>query len=530
MRTRTADLLITRERVRYTPSYANALFFLVLRPDSLYFAHRYQPKDTPSYAASYGTKMARGIFGDGMANKIAFTKRALEALRPAAKRYYRADTKVTGLGIAVYPSGSKRFFFRRGVAAFDTGRLHLGIWQDGDIPDMTIDQARRRAQAYNTMVNEGTNPADELAAARARQKHAITWSKFFRIYLEQHSRVHKKTWRSDWSQYKNHLAIWRNRTIWPDLEITPADVSHLFAKLVNAGHAPTANKVLAQARSMFARAAEWGMVGGPNPAAGIKKKAIAGRIRRVEPGEFPDLFAAIAAYPHDCMRELILAFVFIPMRSGNTKSMEIDAVSFTDGSWSIPDTKSGEPEIVPLSTIALELLSKRVCRMIGWDMVAKWDKSQQAKSRFETTGDAGDAERFRQMWTSVLGEIDARRGETPRYMFPSRSKCGHIVEYKRAWDWILTRAGIANDGPRKLRIHDMRRTICSIQANEGISLTIASRTLAHRNLETTRKIYTIVDMDPMRHALDTAANKMREYGCGYFTLAHTPPGADDNAQ
>ena len=57
-----------------------------------------------------------------------FSKTFLESLTPQAKTFTHTCEQIPGLGIAVHPTGTKTFFYRRRTNEFDTGRLPIGRW------------------------------------------------------------------------------------------------------------------------------------------------------------------------------------------------------------------------------------------------------------------------------------------------------------------------------------------------------------------------------------------------------------------
>jgi integrase len=74
------------------------------------------------------------------------------------------------------------------------------------------------------------------------------------------------------------------------------------------------------------------------------------------------------------------------------------------------------------------------------------------------------------------------------------------------WRRVVNRAGLAG-----LRIHDLRRTLGSWQAAAGVPLHTIGKSLGHRNLATTQ-IYSRLDLDPVRQAVETATSAMLAAG------------------
>ncbi len=91
--------------------------------------------------------------------------------------------------------------------------------------------------------------------------------------------------------------------------------------------------------------------------------------------------------------------------------------------------------------------------------------------------------------------------------------------YERVEDALIRARKVAADleidtnGSRlpDLRIHDLRRTLGSWQAKTGASLVVIGKSLNHKSTSTTA-IYARLDLDPVRHAVNTATSAMLEAG------------------
>ena len=66
----------------------------------------------------------------------------------------------------------------------------------------------------------------------------------------------------------------------------------------------------------------------------------------------------------------------------------------------------------------------------------------------------------------------------------------------RIWRKICIAAGLDD-----LKFHDLRKTFCSLLAQNGISTAVIQKLLEHSSPELTNKIYTNVD-PVLRHAID----------------------------
>ncbi len=210
-----------------------------------------------------------------------------------------------------------------------------------------------------------------------------------------------------------------------------------------------ANRLLALVRAMFNVASAIGFEG-HNPTAGVKKFKETSRDRYLQPDELPKFFASLDAEPNETLKDFFRVALFTGARRANVQAMKWDQLDLTAGVWRIPDTKSGDPVLVHLSSVVVEVLKGR------------------------------------------------KENSTSAWVFATHSKTGHLVEPKTAWRRLLHRAGLAD-----LRPHDLRRTLGSFQAAAGASLLTIGKALGHKSQGATA-VYARLDLDPVRTAVDAA--------------------------
>jgi integrase len=379
---------------------------------------------------------------------INFTKRAIEALPSAAPgtRDYYLDEKSSHLGVAITPRGTKSFFIQRRLQGKPT-RMIIGRF-----PEVTIDQARRKAAALNMEIAAGLDPYERTKPART----GLTFGEFFESeYLVRHARAHKKTWKQDADLFRLHLGgIARTKLG----TVTRRDLQQIHVAVGAAAGKRTANLVVGLVHAVYVKAREWSFFEGTNPAAGIRKFREHSRDRYLLPDEVPRFFAALSADVEEqgtaTWRDFFLLALFTGARRSNVLAMRWANIDLDGATWTIPrdETKTGTTYRLPLSQIAVEIL------------------------------------RYRR---GIVGD-DAE------WVFPSDGRRGHLVEPKAAWERIRRRSGL-----RDLRIHDLRRTLGSWQAAAGASLPIIGRSLGHLTPATTQ-VYARLDLDPVRQSVESA--------------------------
>ena len=379
------------------------------------------------------------------ARKLNFTKAALQALRKPlpGKRATYYDTQTRGLHLIITDKGTKTFYVRRKLNGVSE-RVVIGRF-----PDYPIEQARGKAGALNSAFSKGENPADLRRAARAE----LTLGTLFEEYIDRYARHHTKTWPDMQANFRRYLSHWQNRKL---STLAKAEVQKLHADLGKSNGRYTANRVLELLRAMFNKGISLGLCADYNPALGITKYRVKSRDRFMQADELPRFFRALAEEENRTIRDYVLLSLLTGARKSNVLAMRWEEINVERATWSIPETKNGEPLTVPLTQTAVEILKAR----------------------------------------------QEERSPENAYVFPGDGATGHLVSPKKTWKRILERAGI-----KDLRIHDLRRTMGSWQAVTGASLVIIGKSLGHKDVSTTM-IYSRLNIDPVRQSMESATNAM----------------------
>ncbi|MDO6461923.1 tyrosine-type recombinase/integrase [Granulosicoccaceae sp. 1_MG-2023] len=379
-----------------------------------------------------------------MTNRLKFTKRSIEAIEPADKlvTYHDTERKSLKLSVSPKPHGTKTFFVYRKIRGRPE-RIKIGRF-----PDITIELARQQASVIDAEIAKGHNRNDVKRALRDEP----TLGELFDRYKSDQQRKGKKSLANEVSIYRNHLRTLGSRKL---SHVTTEALKALHAK-ISIDHPTQANRVLSLARTLFNAAIhDYGLFNGDNPCAGIRKNHEQPRDRFLMSDELSRFFAAVAEEQNPVIRDYILMSLLTGARRSNVLAMRWDQIHFDRGEWHIPDTKNGEPHIVPLVEDALQLL--RVIRETN-------------KSKF---------------------------------VFPGHGKSGHLAEPKKGWARIKEAAGIKN-----LRLHDLRRSLASWSAMSGASLIVVGKALGHKSQSAT-SIYARLQTDPVRDAMEKAVTAMR---------------------
>ena len=378
-----------------------------------------------------------------MEKTFSFTKTSVEKITPTDKRERYRDEKIPGLFLEVMPTGTKVFRWIKWIDG-RTESFRIGVF-----PAVQPEDARKRAEDLNSQTALGVNPAKE----KRKVREALTFGELFNAWLDEAKNRGKKTWEGDERRFRNHLVTLAKI---PPAEIAREEIKRLHQKIGTRHGLYEANRTLALVRTVLS----WGIreYAWPfqNPAAGIRMFREEKRDRWLEPHEIPAFFEAVNAETNPDIRDFVLLALLTGARRTNVLEMAWKDLDLENGRWRIPETKAGEPQVIPLHRATLDILKARRDTVSGF------------------------------------------------FVFPGTGRSGHLAEPKTGWARILKRAGI-----KDLRIHDLRRTLGSWLATQGESLLLIGKTLGHKSQGSTAT-YSRLAVDPVRDAMTRAIDRMLE--------------------
>ena len=375
--------------------------------------------------------------------RFRFTKASLLAIEPNQKPAQVYDTEVKGLMLLIYPAGSKTFF-RQGRVEGAVRRVKIGAF-----PDVTVDQARKECQAMN-----GKQAMGEPLQASTRG--GSTFGDLWQQYLDEHATIKKaeSSRKHDLWQWKKLLKpTWEHRKASTIKKATVLELQRTVAR--NNGKV-TANRVLSLVKKIFQHAIDNERLK-ENPAAGVKKFEERSRERHLQPNEIRRFFEALDAFDNPDMADFWRMCLFTGARQTNVLQMRWREIDEDSRIWTIPKTKAGRAQQVPLVDQALEIIK--------------------------------------------------RRRNLSDYVFASHGKTGHLTRPGKAWDRLLEQAGIED-----LTMHDLRRSLGSWQAAAGVSELVIGKTLGHSPGSKATSVYARLNLDPVRDAMSNAVAAMVNAG------------------
>ena len=376
-----------------------------------------------------------------------FTKAAIQKIPlPEKGGDYFYDSKARGLAVRVSASGKRSFYYIRRT---DDGPIRKSI---GGFPETTIEKARKKAERWSS------NPDDPELTKRPRLSNTVTGKTHLGTLWElwaKGAEVRKKSFQGDKYNYEKHLSHWKDRGIG---KIRRVHVLGLYEDISAKSGKYMANRIIALLSSLFNFARIKYEYPGLNPCSLFFKMEGKGekrRERRLLDSEVKPLFKAIRE-ESETIQDILFCLLFTGARRGNVFSMRWDEINMDYAAWTIPETKSksGKEYTVPLVPFVMDIL----------------------KRRLETS------------------ESD--------YVFPSeRRKNQPVTEIRKDWDKIREGAEL-ND----FRLHDLRRSLASKMADQGVSALVIDAILGHKGAEIVN-VYARVGEDPARKALERAVDE-----------------------
>lgn len=406
------------------------------------------------------------------------TKRAVEAIQPAAGDQFLWDAQLPGFGLRIYPSGAKVYLYQWKRSG-RTRRIKLGRHGEATADGtMGAELARKRAMVAAGQVNEGKDPSQLQGLGSSNPTIADLadlWRK------EGSAQKRRSTLSMDWSQLVNHVLpligqIRLNALKRAHLERLVLDISQGKTQRDDgpsqAGQArerPRSRRIVrggpgaaARALSVVAAMLEFAIareLRADNPARGVKKpkqQTIERMLSEAEIVRLGDVLRELEAegmswQPIEVVRLLLLT----GCRRNEALFLRWEEVSFERARLELPRTKTGK-SVRPLTLPALELL-----------------------------------ERLRQ-----------RRDEAGRsspWVFPSPRGEGPYIGVQKSWGKIRGRAELDD-----VRLHDLRHNFASWAVAFGGNLYVVGKVLGHRHGQSTER-YAHIQDDPARNAANLAA-------------------------
>lgn len=339
------------------------------------------------------------------------------ALPPDVKKRRYFDDKVTGFFMEHRNTGTVTFYVRYTPAHGRPREVRLGR-----LGDVTLDQARKRAQEIRAAAALGGDPAGE----RDRLRAVPTFSEFVEKRYLPHAKERIRSWRDQEGFYRLRLkSMWGTRRL---DEVKPRDVADMQERLRRDGLSnASVNRYTAMVKRVFNVALHWELYEGRNPAQRAEMRGEQGRERFLTDAELVALFRALELEPNRTAACAIALLAATGARRGEAMGAKWEHIAIDRRIWTVPMAKSGKRRHIPLSDAALRILDK-VPRVDG----SPW-------------------------------------------VFPGSNPDKPIADLRKAWTRVKHRAGIEGD----FCLHQLRHTYASRLVGQGRSLYEVGQLLGH---------------------------------------------------
>jgi integrase len=400
------------------------------------------------------------------------TKRSVESFEPESTAVVRYDDKLAGFGVRVMPSG-RRYYFVRYRNKHGRDRW-FSIGEHGKI---TVDAARIKAKQIFQAVVDGGDPSGEREAFRA----APTVNDLLDRYIAEH--LEKRNRPSTINRFKGVV----RHDIRPELgHLTVAAVTRQDLHRLHAARAKTprqANLVVAVCSKIFNLAETWEMrPEGSNPCRKIERyrenqrerflsaeelARLGGTLREAETVGLPWKVGADSKHPvkPDARKTLyrrvttaaIELLLFTGCRLSEVLNLKWEQIDFDAGKITLPETKSGRPQLVTMNAPARQ----------------------------------------------VLKELEGSRNSD--WVLPSVSSIKQPLSkagIEAAWQKLRTAAKLGD-----VRLHDLRHTVGTYAGQSGANAFLVRDLLRHKNLAMTGRYVNRAD-DPVRTLSDQVGERI----------------------
>jgi integrase len=387
------------------------------------------------------------------------TNKSVATLQASDPRGIRVwDDELVGFAAAVFP-GPKRGKGKPGPPRI-TWEIRYRVagmrkrYSFARYPQLTVAQAREMAQKLLGRVANGEDPAEQ----RDRERGTPTFSAWRTTYL---SRLQGR--RVSLSDTKHYLTVASEKWGGKRLDtLTRTDVEILY-QAIGEKHPTTANRWLAAVSACLSMAVREGLIP-KNPAANLSKFKEAPPRARVLTGDEMQALVTAVQSEDEHTRAAFGLLIGCGLRLSETLRARWEDYNKDEGTLRLPRPKSGRAEFVPLPTSIRATLDK--LSVHGEYIVAGEDPK---KPRYDIKG----------AWRRVIN--GAKREEA-------------LERKKRGED--PSKGFLEN-----VHIHDLRRSFGLAVARQS-GLHVASKLLRHRDIRITQSVYSPLDMDLLRDAVE----------------------------
>lgn len=366
------------------------------------------------------------------------------------------DATCKGLMLEIRGTGGKTWYLRY--------RDNHGVQRQfriGGVEDLSLDQARKRADELRGQIALGQDPC----VAKAVLRQVPTFETFVNERYLPFVKVNKRSWKTDESLLRNHLLPRFGKR--PLDQITKGDIVALHHGRRAEGAAPaSANRLVILTRYIFNLALRWDIAGVTrNPTQGVSMLEENNAVERyLTREEAQRLLVQIKASENPMLQYIISLLLMTGARKREALDAQWVDFDVETGVWRIPMSKSGRTRYVPISDGVIRLLAT--------------------------------IREVQATWPSALAGCP--------WVLANPQTGKPFVAFFHAWSTARSKAGLAD-----VRIHDLRHSFASFLINHGRSLYEVQKILGHADMKMTQR-YAHLSQDTLREAANVAMNALGE--------------------
>jgi integrase len=376
--------------------------------------------------------------GTSPKGKTALTELRIERLPVTGKTYAVQDAAQPGLSVRVSAGGVRAFLF----TVFRNKKFTQITL--GRVGALRLDDARKAAQKLHGEIAQGVDLLERKRAKAASASASETLQQAFERFMS--AKMRRPSTVTDYEfLWSTHTPAALKRKAVRDL--TAADID--AAKRAIGKRHRTANKLVALLSAILAKSGRRM----DNPAQDTTRHAEHPRTRRLTMDELTRVWAVTERDPE--WRDFFQLLILTGSRRSPFCAMQWQHLDLDAGVWLVPATwaKSKREMAIPLSAEAVRLLRKR-------------------------------------RETNPIGNSP--------WVFPSAdSATGHVVNPEKPFRRLLKAAGVQEH----VTLHDVRRTLGSRLAMDGVAGATISKVLGHVSAQSL-KHYLHLDVSAGSEAID----------------------------
>ena len=377
-----------------------------------------------------------------------FTKSYIDSLKGEDTPYEAWDTDLKGLGVKVYPSNRKTYYFVYRHKSSKKERLKIGV--HGNI---TCEISREIVRGWAGDLARGINPKDHSKKQKIEEQKSMLFADFWEVFTDKYISEHHKpsTRRSHRSRIKKDIIPFFGAKKIADIERRD-----ILAFKDSLSHAKgNCTKCLCLLSTAFDQAELWGYRDQhSNPCKGVEKF----------PGKKMERFLTIVELKK--LEETLASLVY-----SNTSPYTLAAI------WMLISTGCRLNEVLTLPWKDVHLEDDYIYLKDSKVGVRTIPLNTKAKQIF----------------------LSLKKQEGNPYVFCGKYSGMSLKTLNGAWRKVRALAGIPD-----VRIHDLRHSYASFALKQGIDLYTISKLLGHKNIATTAR-YAHLELEHLKKATNKVA-------------------------